>query len=560
VSGTGSVPRSAWYEANPARLQWELDEFARHGLEAEIVTRADGRLVVATELTFRGEKVPLRVVYSYEHPDMPPTLYGLRLLLDRHQDPVGLNYCLLEDPERDWNPWDSAARLVGKDLRRLFRDTELGAEAVRAGEADMPEPVSSQFSYDDELTVLVPDPFLAQILPVSTGAMMLVPCAGDRLWILARAEGIGEADLTVVSRFAGDTRADGRAGWVALDRPPVPTKSGGELVTAAAGAGAELFRRFDRRLREKKRLPHVEGWLGLTFLEEGPTRGSTRRTWVFAQVRQPATGSPQVVRLARAQALTKEERDRRIPELIGLANARLLLIGAGSLGAPVALELAKAGAGRLDVVDNDFYDVNNAVRHVLEARVAGARKAVALAVRCQSLNPFVVVEPHVFQVGGGREEAEQLLSLVEQADGVIDTTGSLAVARVLARNCAEARRPLLVAGLTSSSYGAEVLVVGPDGPCLDCFVMAQAEGAIPEPPAGPGSVVTPVGCRHPAFAGAGFEATEVAAVVARTAVRLSVKTVYPELDFNWVVMSFRADLHYRQGTAASHPRCPSPLH
>jgi molybdopterin/thiamine biosynthesis adenylyltransferase len=541
-------------------LQWELDEFARQGLRAEVVTRADGRLIVSTELAFRGEKVPLQVVYSFEHPNMAPTVYGFELLLDRHQDPVGLNYCLLEDTERDWSPWDSAARLVGKDLRRLLRDTELGPEAVRAGEADMPEPVSSQFSYDGELTVLVPDPFLAHGLPTSTGAMMLVRCVGDRLWILARAEGIGEADLDLVRLFARDIKADSPNGWVALDRPPVPTKSGGELIVAAAMAGAELFRRFERRLQEKRRLPQVDGWLGVTFLEEGPTRGNTRRTWVFAQVRQPATGSPEVVRLARAQALTREERARRVPELVGLFDARFLIVGAGSLGAPVALELAKAGAGRLDIVDNDFYDVNNAVRHVLEARFAGARKAVALTVSCQSLNPFVVAEPHIFQVGGGRTEAEQLLLLVEQADVVIDTTGSLAVARVLARNSAEARRPLLVAGLTNSCYGAEILVVRPEGPCLDCFVTAQRAGTIPEPPAGPRSAVTPVGCRHPAFGGAGFEATEIAALVARTAVRVSGKTSYPGLDFNWLVLSFRADPHYRQGTAASHPQCPNPFH
>lgn len=560
VSGTGNARRPPWYEENPARLQWELDEFARQGLTAEIVTRADGRLIIATELTFRGEKVPLSVAYSYEHPEMPPTVYGGRLLLDRHQDPIGLNYCVLEDPERDWNPWDSAARLVGKDLRRLFRDTERGAEAVEAGEADMPEPVSSQFSYDEGLTVLVPDPFLMQTLPASTGAMTLVHCGADRLWMLVRAEGIGEADLELVRRFAGDTKAEGRAGWVALDRPPVPTKSGEELVAAAAAAGAELFQRFHRRLEEKKRLPHVEGWLGVTFLEEGPTRESTRRTWVFGEVRQSATGSSQVVRLARAQALTKEERDRRIPELVGLANARFLLIGAGSLGAPVALELTKGGAGRIDIVDNDFYDVNNAVRHVLDARFAGAHKAVALAVSCQNLNPFILAEPHVFQVGGGQGEAEQLISLIEEVDVVIDTTGSPSVARVLVRSCAEARRPLLVSGLTSSSYGAEVLVVRPDGPCLDCFITAQREGAIPEPPAGLRSAVTPVGCRHPAFAGAGFEATEAAAVVARTAVRLSGTSSYPELDFNWVVMSFRAHPHYRQGTADPRPGCPSSLH
>jgi molybdopterin/thiamine biosynthesis adenylyltransferase len=270
--------------------------------------------------------------------------------------------------------------------------------------------------------------------------------------------------------------------------------------------------------------------------------------------------STNVVRLARAQALTRRERDRRIPDLAGLEAARFLLVGAGSLGAPVALELVKGGAGHVDIVDNDFYDVNNSVRHVLDVRHAGAPKAEALTSECRRLNPFASVDGHIFTVGGGLEEEQQLAPLVRGSDVVIDTTGSLAVARVLMRQCSEAQRPLVVAGLTSSSYGAEILVAQPGGPCLDCFLTAQRQGLIPEPPAGVPSAVTPVGCRHPAFAGAGFEATEVGAVIARTVMRLSGKSAYPGLSFNWVVMSLRADPHYLDGTADRHPECPSALH
>jgi molybdopterin/thiamine biosynthesis adenylyltransferase len=558
VNVTDSPTRPPWYETNPARLQWELDEFARHGLQAAVATD-DGRLVVVTQLTFRDEAVPLRVVYSYEHPEMPPEVMGSRLLLERHQDPLELNYCLLEDPERDWNPWDSAGRLVGKDLRRLFRDAENGPAAVAAGEADMPEPVSSQFAYDSGLTVLVPDPFFNSAVPAASGSVALIPCHTDGLWILARAEGIGEADAELLRVFAGDAKPENRAGWVSLDRPPVPTQSRDELVASAASARPELFERLDRRLNSKKRLGQLEAWLGLTFLEEGPTRGQTRRTWVFAKVKRTPE-STHVVRLARAQGLTRQERDRRIPELAGLEAARFLLVGAGSLGAPVALELVKAGAGKVDIVDNDFYDVNNSVRHVLDLRHAGAPKADALASDCRRKNPFASVDGHLFTVGRGPGEAQELAALVGGADVVIDTTGSLSVARVLMRQCFEARRPLVVSGLTSSSYGAEILVALPGGPCLDCFLTAQRQGLIPEPPAGVPSAVTPVGCRHPAFSGAGFEATEAGAVIARTVIRLSGKTAYPGLSFNWVVMSFRADPHYLDGTADRHPDCPSALH
>lgn len=66
-------------------------------------------------------------------------------LLDRHEDPFALNYCLLEDSQNDWHPFRSAGQLVGKNLRRLLADSAAGVEKITEGEANMAEPVSAQF-------------------------------------------------------------------------------------------------------------------------------------------------------------------------------------------------------------------------------------------------------------------------------------------------------------------------------------------------------------------------------------------------------------------------------
>ena len=101
----------------------------------------------------------------------------------------------------------------------------------------------------------------------------------------------------------------------------------------------------------------------------------------------------------------------------------------------------------------------------------------------------------------------------------------------------------------------EILVVVSGGPCFDCFLGAQERGELPTPPAGERSSVTPIGCRHPAFAGAGFEATELAAIAARTAVRASAATEYPPLAGNWIVLDFRGGDHYREGAIGVQPDC-----
>jgi hypothetical protein len=142
-----SATAKPWFKRDPKRLQWELDEFARHALEIEVEEDDERRLVVRVVggLVFRGEPVAATVGYSHGHPYFAPEISGDAKLLDRHQDPVALNYCLLEDSRSDWHPSRSAGQLVGKNLRRLLADSAAGVEKITEGEANMAEPVSAQF-------------------------------------------------------------------------------------------------------------------------------------------------------------------------------------------------------------------------------------------------------------------------------------------------------------------------------------------------------------------------------------------------------------------------------
>jgi molybdopterin/thiamine biosynthesis adenylyltransferase len=223
------------------------------------------------------------------------------------------------------------------------------------------------------------------------------------------------------------------------------------------------------------------------------------------------------------------------------------VIGAGSLGAPVACELAKAGTGRLDIFDCDDYDLNNTVRHVLGGEMAGEPKAEAVADHCARLNPFAEVHAHNLCLGNSDKAHARLDELLADASLVIDTTGAATVARFLAEKTRARGVKLIVAGLTAASYGADLFVIAADGPSLDRFLEAQADGLIDQPPEGEPSEVTPIGCRDPAFTGAGFEAAELAAITVRAAVRATALTEYPDSASNWIVLNFRGEPHYQEG-------------
>jgi len=558
VSATGSPePRRKWYEAHPERLEWELAEFAARDLAVARWTEASGRLIVETQLPFRGENRTIRVKFPFDYPDVAPTVFGPFELLDRHQNRREGNFCLLEDPRRDWWPTISAAELVDEDLRWLLADTEAGPDAVAEGEADMPEPLSQHIEADAGCIVVLADPFWRPDVSANSGELTLIEKSLGRGLVLLDADGFGSADRNLADQKvrAKGQRTIGR--WTTLSDGAVgPWPSREDLLAAGEAVDPHLLGRLARRLKRERQRPTVEGWIGLTFDEEGPQRGQRRRGWTFLQVRLDRAGQRQVLRVARAQAFTPAERARRIPELRGLESSRLLAVGAGSLGAPVILELAKAGTGHLDVVDSDTYDVNNAVRHVLDPRWAGVNKAIATSIEAEALNPFVTVAPHDLHVGGGRASSEQLDVLATTADVIVDTTGSQAVARILTRRAREVGVPLVVAGLTAGSHGGEVVRFRPDGPCFWCFVLGQADGSVPAPAEGAPSATTPIGCATPAFSGAGFDAVALAALAARTTIQATGRTDYPPFDVDFVVLNFRGPHPWRQGHLEHHSGCP----
>src|SRR5579864_4015334 len=81
-----------------------------------------------------------------------------------------------------------------------------------------------------------------------------------------------------------------------------------------------------------------------------------------------------------------------------LAKASVVIIGCGAMGSALANNLARAGVGRLRILDRDFVEVNNLQRQTLydEADAADATpKAVAAARRLRAVNSVVEVEPVV---------------------------------------------------------------------------------------------------------------------------------------------------------------------
>ena len=87
-------------------------------------------------------------------------------------------------------------------------------------------------------------------------------------------------------------------------------------------------------------------------------------------------------------------RDQQLPTLHARRAKRLLLLGAGSLGSPLAVAIARAGIGTMDIVDKEIFDAENVARHHLGMRARDRWKADELAAQLRADVPGLEVVPH----------------------------------------------------------------------------------------------------------------------------------------------------------------------
>ncbi len=165
-----------------------------------------------------------------------------------------------------------------------------------------------------------------------------------------------------------------------------------------------------------------------------------------------------------------------------LKAARVLVIGAGGLGAPVLQYLAAAGVGTLGIVDDDTVSLSNLQRQVIhDTESLGEPKVASAAAAIARLNPHVAVEPHPVRL-----RPENALALVSRYDLVIDGSDNFATRYLVSDACFFAAKPL-VTGAIGQFDGSLTLLKphetdasGKPNPTYRClFPSRPPEGLLP---------------------------------------------------------------------------------
>jgi len=153
-----------------------------------------------------------------------------------------------------------------------------------------------------------------------------------------------------------------------------------------------------------------------------------------------------------------------------LKSARVLIVGSGGLGCPVALYLGAAGVGHLTLVDDDHIEVANLQRQIaFETAQLGESKAERLADRIRGINPLITVD-----VIRQRLDGEDFDAPVTQASLVLDCCDNFNTRFALNRACVKAGVPL-VSGAAIRGEG-QISVYDsrqPQSPCYHCLYPEQ---------------------------------------------------------------------------------------
>ena len=158
-----------------------------------------------------------------------------------------------------------------------------------------------------------------------------------------------------------------------------------------------------------------------------------------------------------------------------LLDAKVLIIGAGGLGAPAAMYLAAAGVGTIGIADADVVDLSNLQRQIIHATAdVGKPKVKSAEETMTAMNPGVKVNTYQIFVN-----ASNIRELIRDYDFVIDGTDNFPAKFLINDACVMEKKPFSHAGIIRFKGQLMTYIPG-QGPCYRCvFREPPPKDAVP---------------------------------------------------------------------------------
>jgi len=538
-----------WWEEWPGRLEAEIDSLERIGAQLDARLIKDDAVQLHVRVPISNEKIALVVYFPDTYPYTRFEVFAGDLDLPHHQNPIAKNLCLIGRSTRNWRVTDLSGELIAQQLPRVLEAgrTE-DRDAGGAIEERQAEPFGNYYWYSRDAMLLVDGGW--RIDPNAQAGELAIHTASTTDFSKIRGAILQVLDNRGTILARGDERLRYgfpeklKGAWVRV-RAPIVTLQAEDFFRALVAEHPDLAKRPLKQLGHW----HIDV-VGVLFPEETSWR-ETGEGWAFlVRVKDARDGKTAKVQtyLARAGRAGKEDLLSRIPELRTLSGRTIAVAGLGGIGAPSAIEFAKANVKELRLMDFDVVDPGTAVRWPLGFSVSGLAKTKALREFIENNYPYCSVKVWRNRIGvappqrpaGDLRVLEEFLTGV---DLVYDATAEVGLQYLLSDLAAERSIPYICVSTNEGAWGGLVarIVPGKTG-CWRCLQARIDEGSIQLAPYDALGSIQPVGCGDPTFIGAGFDVTQIALA----GVRLAVSTLcddqsdaYPRSEWDVEAISFR---------------------
>jgi ThiF family protein/E2/UBC family protein B len=552
----GGTSIKPWWEREAGRLEYELKALDDAGITYQVdqAAKLQGLLMIDLELDLPNQgKIQLQARFPDFYPYFRFEIRAPELDLPYHQNPFGKQLCVLGRATENWKPSDTLAAFLRDRIPRVLATARSEpTEETRHAEEHQGEPFTDYYPYLDNSLILIDSSWS---LGTALGGSLVVgfpefrerglPLRGAVLEIRdERDRIIAQAEPEIRSLFPRHLTCR----WIKTTEP------------IRAGEPQSFFAEVYRRRPELK-LPNwspLDGFrydiIAVVFPEEHQWRATKSDGWVFAVKAVPLGGTGTGERshyFIRAGRTGRRDLTQRIPELGQLQDRKVVVVGAGALGAPSAIEFARCGIGELRILDHDYVDPGTIPRWPLGISVAGLSKAQAIENFIAGNYPYTRVIPVAYRIGLCREgqdiesEVAVLHRLIAGADLIYDASAEIGINHLLSDLAAENQIPYICVSATYGAWGGRLIRVRPEGRtsgCWMCHLRNVEQRLIPVPSMDPQGQVQPAGCADPTFTGAGFDLANVALA----GVRLSVGTLqskvtsgYPDVDWDVAILTLQ---------------------
>jgi len=529
-----------WFNTQPSILQGEIDRLVVMGVSFKIDEneRAKGYLVINVSYPIEGEVLNLICRYPDSYPYFPFEIKCENFPEGRHLEPFGKSLCLFADKHNSWDiSKDTLAGIIKNQVKEIYyihKNPDTLSKHENEIEGYQP---SGQFQTEGNSVIIT----VNEKPPTSNSGRGEITLNDIKKYNEAikgcfniAYENNNDISFTSESNYHKRFPKKLQVRWVKL-KTAIQSTNGKQLLAQAINEYPVMKTPIFTQMGQVK-----IDIIAVCFQEE-TTRYKMDYNWVFIVRRfWKDKGKRESIALVKSDHIHPKYLLARTPNLIGLSEKKVVIIGLGALGSHVAWQLARAGVKNFKLVDKDYLQAGNLQRWLMALSYIGMAKSEAVAHILS--NNYLDIQANAFNLeigsafplqeksSGNMISIQKILldEILNDADVLIDCTAMLNVNQYLAQLCKTQKIDYVWSSATNGAWGG-IVGQSPASYSNDVwldFNMDYGRGTVPPIATEVEDFVQPKGCFHPTFTGTGFDLDTISIMTTRLAIALLQENKY----------------------------------